>query len=50
MARMYPREIKRSTTSGAERLLFEELRRQLPDEITVFHSVCWQDPPVDGRG
>ena len=50
MARMYPREIKRSTTSAAERLLFEELKQQLPDEIMVFHSVCWQDSPMNGRG
>ncbi|MBN1887184.1 MAG: NERD domain-containing protein [Thermoflexales bacterium] len=42
MARMYPIPIRSDTLSYAERRLYEEFSRQLPDEFVVFHSVWWQ--------
>jgi hypothetical protein len=47
MARMYPKVISASTASNAERRLFTELERQLPDDYAVFHSVSWK---VRGNG
>jgi len=42
MARMYPQPIRPDTPSHAERELYTEFQRQLPDDFAVFHSVCWQ--------
>ncbi|MBA2278743.1 MAG: NERD domain-containing protein, partial [Chloroflexia bacterium] len=41
MATMYPPQFSAQTESGAERLLFGELGRQLPAEYTVLHGVTW---------
>lgn len=41
MARIYPPEVRADTASSAERLLFQELARQLPDDYTVLHAVKW---------
>lgn len=41
MARMYPNRVRIDTKSAAERRLYDELARQLPDAYTVFHSVAW---------
>jgi hypothetical protein len=38
---MYPAQISESTESLAERLLFREFQRQLPDDFIVMHSVGW---------
>jgi hypothetical protein len=42
MAQMHPKPIRPDTLSRAERRLYEEFERQLPNEIVVFHSVWWQ--------
>jgi molybdopterin-guanine dinucleotide biosynthesis protein len=41
MARMFPPTIREGTESGAERALFAELARQLPNEYAVLHGVRW---------
>jgi hypothetical protein len=41
MAKMYPDRLRTETRSNAERLLYEKFRDELPNEYTVFHSVCW---------
>ncbi|HEX9068125.1 MAG TPA: NERD domain-containing protein [Ktedonobacterales bacterium] len=38
---MYPERIAADVKSSAERLLFEQLARQLPDDYVVMHSVKW---------
>lgn len=42
MARMYPEPIRPDTRSQAERTLYSELQRQLPNTFIVFHSIAWQ--------
>lgn len=54
MARMIPNTISPSTASGAERLMFDQLRNQLPGEFVVLHSVGWtrrkrNAPDADGE-
>jgi hypothetical protein len=41
VARMYPSDLNETRTVHAERLLFNELKRQLPGEYSVLHSVSW---------
>jgi hypothetical protein len=41
MARMYPQELPDDVRSGAERLLYEQFKQQLPDSFVVLHSVKW---------
>ena len=43
MARMYPSEPSNFNNSRAERILFWELKRQLADEYSIFHSKKWID-------
>jgi hypothetical protein len=48
VARMIP-ESPVDNESNAERVLFERLRDETPDEIVAFHSVAWQLPGAKGR-
>lgn len=41
MARMIPPEVRDDTASQAERLMFQQLKTQLPADYTVLHSVSW---------
>jgi hypothetical protein len=41
VARMYPSDLNETRTVHAERLLFNELKRQLPGAYSVLHSVSW---------
>lgn len=42
MAKMYPNKPRAGTTSEAEKSLFREFEKQLPDTYLVYHSVAWQ--------
>ena len=42
MARMYPQPMHPDTRSYAERKLYAAFQSQLPDDLTVFHSIWWQ--------
>jgi hypothetical protein len=39
---MHPCPIRPDTESHAERKLYDEFQKQLPDDFDVFHSVAWQ--------
>lgn len=41
MAKMFPGDISVYNATGSELRLFDELKRQLDDRITVFYSVEW---------
>lgn len=41
MARMYPQRLPEYVESTAERLLYEQLKQQLPDSFIVLYSVKW---------
>ena len=50
MARMYPEEYREDpeSPSEAERILYLEFARQLPDEFLVFHRRPWHAPNARG--
>ncbi len=50
MARMYPEEYREDpgSPSEAERILYRELQRQLPDDYLVFHRRPWHAPNAEG--
>ena len=41
MAVMYPKEISQYMPTDSERIVFYELKKQLPDSFEVFYSVSW---------
>lgn len=48
MAKMYPENIDNFPVTKSEKIFFKELKAQLKDSITVFHSVAWYRT-VDGN-
>ncbi len=50
MARMFPEEYREDpgSPSEAERILYHEFRRQLPDDFLVFHRRPWHAPNASG--
>lgn len=43
MAIMYPKNISEYTPTDSERIVYHELKAQLPDTFAVFYSVKWTD-------
>lgn len=41
MAIMYPKNINEYMPTYSERLVYDELKKQLPDSYVVFYSVEW---------
>ena len=41
MAIMYPKNISEYTPTDSERIVYQELKNQLPDSFDVFYSVKW---------
>lgn len=41
MARIYPNHLHVDTRSNAEKILYEQFQKNLPDDYVVFHSVTW---------
>lgn len=48
MARMYPKNISEYMPTDSERIVYQELKHQLPDSFDVFYSVNWTNIE-DGR-
>ncbi len=43
MANMYPKNISEYLPTDSERIVYQELKNQLPDSFDVFYSVSWTD-------
>lgn len=41
MAKMYPKSISEYMPTDSERIVYQELKNQLPDSFDVFYSVKW---------
>lgn len=41
MANMYPKNINEYMPTDSERIVYQELKNQLPDSFDVFYSVSW---------
>ena len=41
MANMYPKNISEYLPTDSERIVYQELKNQLPDTFDVFYSVSW---------
>ena len=41
MANMYPKNITEYTPEDSERIVYQELKNQLPNSWDVFYSVPW---------
>ena len=41
MATMYPKELSQYMPTDSERIVYQELKQQLPDTFSVFYSVKW---------
>ena len=41
MAIMYPKSIAEYMPTDSERIVYQELKNQLPDSFDVFYSVSW---------
>ena len=41
MAKMYPKNINEYLPEDSERIVYLELKNQLPDSFDVFYSVKW---------
>lgn len=48
MANMYPKNISEYLPTDSERIVYQELKNQLPDSFDVFYSVSWTSYQ-DGR-
>ena len=41
MAKMYPKDLSQYMPTDSERIVYQELKQQLPDDFSVFYSVKW---------
>lgn len=41
MATMYPKDLSQYMPTDSERIVYQELKQQLPDSFSVFYSVKW---------
>ena len=41
MATMYPKDLSQYMPTDSERIVYQELKQQLPDNFSVFYSVKW---------
>lgn len=41
MAIMYPKDLSQYTPTDSERIVYQDLKQQLPDSFSVFYSVRW---------